>query len=106
MAEQPDYFLPGEQLVIREGWRRDARPVHRAARVWAPARLHFNVIDFFRMRPMVPGGGGFGFSTTGAVGEVEVRLGGGPATVPTARHLARLFGEMVGYDGDEVGVEV
>jgi predicted sugar kinase len=26
--------------------------------------------------------------------------------VPTARHLARLFGQMVGYDGDAVRVEV
>ncbi|HEU4560412.1 MAG TPA: hypothetical protein VFS20_21355, partial [Longimicrobium sp.] len=103
---QPDYFLPGEQLVIRDRWRRPAAPVHQAARVWAPARLHFNVIDFFQMRPMVPGGGGFGFSTGAVAGEVEVRLGGdgGAEMVPTARHLARLFGELVGYDG-EVTVE-
>lgn len=105
---QLGYFLPGEQLVIRDEWRRPARPVHGAARVWAPARLHFNVIDFFQMQPRIPGGGGFGFSTTGAVGELEVRLGGGGGAemVPTARHLARLFGEMVGYDGDAVSVEV
>jgi predicted sugar kinase len=106
---QLGYFLPGEQLVIRDEWRRPARPVHRAARVWAPARLHFNVIDFFQMQPRIPGGGGFGFSTTGAVGELEVRVGpggGGAAMVPTARHLARLFGEMVGYAGDQVAVEV
>src|SRR4051812_11926527 len=107
---QLGYFLPGEQLVIRDEWRRPARPVHGAARVWAPARLHFNVIDFFQMQPRIPGGGGFGFSTTGAVGELEVRLtgggGGGAEMVPTARHLARLFGEMVGYDGSAVSVEV
>lgn len=105
---QPDYFVPGEQLVIRDEWRRPASPVHTAARVWAPARLHFNVIDFFQMRPVVAGGGGFGFSTGGVVGEVEVRLGGGGGAemVPTARHLARLFGEMVGYDGDQVRVDV
>ncbi|HET7464705.1 MAG TPA: hypothetical protein VFJ82_25910 [Longimicrobium sp.] len=105
---QPDYFLPGEQLVIRDAWRRPASPVHRAARVWAPARLHFNVIDFFQMQPKVAGGGGFGFSTGGVAAEVEVSVGepAGAGMVPTARHLARLFGEMVGYDGDQVRVEV
>jgi hypothetical protein len=41
-------------------------------------------------------------------GEIEVSLGGGAGSdmVPTARHLARLFGQMVGYDGDHVRVEV
>jgi predicted sugar kinase len=76
--------------------------------VWAPARLHFNVIDFFQMRPMVPGGGGFGLSTSGAASEVEVSVGaGGPGIrVPTALHLTRLFCELVGYAGDDVSVEV
>ncbi|HEX8243026.1 MAG TPA: hypothetical protein VF541_06015 [Longimicrobium sp.] len=106
---QPDYFLPGEQFRIRDEWRRQAAPVHRRALVWAPARLHFNVIDFFQMRPMVPGAGGFGFSTTGAWSEVEVSLGDGGgdgAMPPTARHLCRLFGEMVGYAGDGISVRV
>lgn len=102
----PDYFLPGEQLVIRDGWRRAATPRHRSARVWAPARLHFNVIDFFQMRPRFPGGGGFGFSTSGAASEVEVAIGQAPssAMVPTAAHLVKLFCEMVGYTGGDVSV--
>jgi predicted sugar kinase len=106
--QQPDYFLPGEQFRIRDEWRRPAAPVHRRARVWAPARLHFNVIDFFQMRPMIAGAGGFGFSTTGAWSEVEVTVGdgGGGAMPATARHLCRLFGEMVGYAGDDVSVRV
>ena len=108
--QHPDdslYFLPGEQLRIRDEWRRPAVPVHRRARAWAPARLHFNVIDFFQMRPMIPGAGGFGFSTTGAWSEVEVSLDDGGGEMPaTARHLCRLFGEMVGYPGDQVSVRV
>ncbi|MBV9107981.1 MAG: hypothetical protein JO306_01075, partial [Gemmatimonadetes bacterium] len=89
---QMEYFLPGEQLCIRDEWRRQAGPTHGRARVWAPARLHFNVIDFFQMQPMIPGGGGFGFSTTGLWQEVEISLGGGGAAVPpTAQHLVRLF---------------
>ncbi|HSU15960.1 hypothetical protein [Longimicrobium sp.] len=109
MAAKMDYFLPGEQLCIRDEWRRPASPVHSRARVWAPARLHFNVIDFFQMRPRIPGGGGFGFSTTGAHGEVEVSVGGGGSggkMVPTALHLVRLFCELVGHDPSTVSVGV
>ena len=109
MPATMDYFLPGEQLFIRDEWRRQARPVHALARVWAPARLHFNVIDFFQMRPRIPGGGGFGFSTTGAHGEVEVSIGAagsGKAVVPTADHLVRLFCELVGHDPTTVSVGV
>jgi len=107
MAAKMDYFLPGEQLFIRDEWRREARPVHARARVWAPARLHFNVIDFFQMRPRTPGGGGFGFSTAGAHGEVDVTIGGGGKgkMVPTAEHLVRLFCEMVGHDPSTISVE-
>jgi predicted sugar kinase len=111
MGDQPhpDYFLPGEQFRIRDEWRRPATPVHRRARVWAPARLHFNVIDFFRMQPMIPGAGGFGFSTTGASSQVEVSVdaGGGADGAPaTARHLTRLFCELVGHAADDVAVRV
>ncbi|HEX6750375.1 MAG TPA: hypothetical protein VF092_23985 [Longimicrobium sp.] len=104
-----DYFLPGEQFRIRDEWRgRNAAPVHGRARVWAPARLHFNVIDFFQMQPMLPGGGGFGFSTSGVCSEVEVALGGGggDGMRPTARHLAALFCELVGHDPADVSVSV
>jgi predicted sugar kinase len=104
---QMDYFLPGEQLRIRDEWRRKAEPTHRRARVWAPARLHFNVIDFFQMQPMIPGGGGFGFSTTGVWQEVEVSLdGGGGAMPPTAQHLVRLFCELVGCDAGTVSISI
>jgi predicted sugar kinase len=106
MTAQMDYFLPGEQFRVRAEWRRAAAPVHARARVWAPARLHFNVIDFFQMRPMIPGGGGFGFSTSGVWQEVEVAAGDGAAgpMIPTAAHLVRLFCDLVGFDASCVSV--
>lgn len=106
------YFLPGENLVIRPEWRRSASPVYARARVRAPGRLHFNVWDFSRMQPVTPGGGGLGTSTTTAMHEVEVLAGGGggggdeAAVPPAARHLVRLFAEVVGHPAGELHVRV
>jgi predicted sugar kinase len=101
------YFLPGTSFRIRDEWRRPAAPVHRRVRVVSPGRLHFNVIDFSKMRPVLPGGGGLGISTTTAQNEVEVSIGGGEGpTVPTARHLLALFREIVGHSEDDVRVTV
>ena len=102
---EPDFFAPGEHLFIRDAWRRPAAPKHRRARVWTPGRLHFNVIDFFKMQPRYAGAGGFGFSTSGVTQEVEVSLGGGESDAPpTAHHLARLFCELVGHDPADVSI--
>jgi predicted sugar kinase len=95
-------FSPGEQLRTRPEWHRDARPVHRGARVTTPGRLHFQVFDFNRMRPVTPGAGGIGTSTTTAGSEIEITVtddGGITAPVPTAEHFARLFAHLVGYRG-------
>ncbi|HEX2202102.1 MAG TPA: hypothetical protein VHG91_02335 [Longimicrobium sp.] len=99
MAER--YFLPGTDFRIRPEWRRPARPVFARARALAPGRLHFNVWDFSKMAPVVPGGGGLGCSTSAALSEIEVTAEGDgvEAPVPTAAHLARLMAEMVGYEG-------
>jgi adenylate cyclase class IV len=102
-------FDPGQQLRIRPEWYRRARPVHRRARVVTPGRLHFQVIDFNKMRPVTPGAGGIGTSTTTACSEVEITVGeggGGPASVPTAEHLIRLFTRLVGYEGGDLHVSV
>jgi predicted sugar kinase len=95
-------FRPGEQLRTRPEWHREARPVHRRARVSTPGRLHFQVFDFNRMRPVTPGAGGIGTSTTTAGSEIEITVtedGGITAPVPTAEHFARLFAHLVGYRG-------
>lgn len=99
MAER--YFLPGTDFRIRPEWRRPARPLFERARALAPGRLHFNVWDFSKMAPVIPGGGGLGCSTSAAVSEIEVTAGGGTieAPVPTAAHLAGLMAEMMGYEG-------
>lgn len=104
------YFLPGENFVVRPEWRRPARPLYARARVRAPGRLHFNVFDFSRMQPVTPGGGGLGTSTTTVVHEVEVWAGPRGAadevTIPTARHLVRLFAELTGHPAEELHVSV
>lgn len=110
-GEPGRYFLPGERLVVRPGWRRPgARPLYARVRGHAPGRLHFNVFDFSRMRPELPGGGGLGTSTTTARSEVVVTAGATPpdgaAEIPTARHLVRLFAELAGYPAEELHVSV
>lgn len=95
-------FDPGQHLRVRREWRREARPVHRRVRVSTPGRLHFQVFDFHYMRPVTPGAGGIGTSTTTAGSEVEITVtdeGGITAPVPTAEHFARLFAHLVGYQG-------
>lgn len=107
-AAPPDiHFAPGENFRVRDEWRRPARPVHRAAHVVSPGRLHFQVIDFTRMQPVVPGGGGLGISTSTGRQEVRVTVGeGGGAPFPTARHLLALFKHLVGHEADDIRVEV
>ena len=109
MADGPPdiHFEPGTSFHVRDEWRRPARPVHRRARVRSPGRLHFQVIDFTKMQPMTPGGGGLGISTTTGTSEVEITVGAeGGAPFPTAKHLLALFKHMVGYEGDDIRVEV
>lgn len=102
------HFLPGNHFrVVRDDWRRPARPVHRRVRVRSPGRLHFQVIDFGRMQPMIPGGGGIGISTTTGTTELEITVGAGSgAPVPTAAHLLALYCHLVGHDAGDVRVEV
>lgn len=104
------HFAPGTDFRIRAEWRRPAQPVHARVRVRTPGRLHFNVWDFTKMQPVLPGAGGVGISTSTGFTEVEVTRGAaasGPAAdFPTARHLLALFKALVGYEGDDVHVSV
>jgi len=104
-------FDAGTNYAIRPAWRRKATPTYSGVRIAAPGRLHMNVFDFSRMGIVYPGGGGIGFST--ATGRNEVHLSvdhsgsAAPPSTPTARHLLKLFKELVGYKPNdiEVGIE-
>lgn len=102
------YFLPGENLVIRPEWRRRACPGYERASVHGPGRLHITVFDYSKMAPGM-GGGGLGISTATVSNEVVVskdQRSSKAQSVPTAQHLLYLFKQLVGYEGDDLYVAV
>jgi len=67
-------FPPGENFVIKKKWFKKAIPLHREIEVTSPGRLHFSIIDFLKMKPPNPGGGGLGISTSVVKNKVRITV--------------------------------
>lgn len=99
------YFSPGENMTLRDEWRRKSSPMYIQAKVSVPGRLHFGVLDFSRMAPGL-GGGGLGVSTDTVSHTIKITRGTDICcSVPSGRHLIKLFTTCVGYTGNDIGIE-
>lgn len=109
-ALPPKQNAPGMGFFVKKGWHRVAAPRHERLRVTAPARLHFCVWDFAKLKRGAAGGGGLGISCSAYETIVEIQhkgRGSSSTRAPaTARHLTKLFAGLVGYDADRLSISV
>lgn len=100
------HFLPGNNFVINQEWRRAAKPEYSGVKVVSPGRLHFSVFDFSLMAPGL-GGGGLGISTTTGGNGIELYFRNDKLSQkPTWLHLSELFKELVAYPNDDLCLKV
>lgn len=101
---------PGVDFFVKEGWHRSATPRHKRLRVTVPARLHFCVWDFAKLKRGAAGGGGLGISCSAYETVVEIqhrsRRSASQQVPATARHFAKLFTDLVGYDVGRLSISV
>jgi len=102
-------FKPGENFNIREDWIRPAKPEFLNVSVTTPARIHFSLFDYTKMKPPRPGGGGIGISTSVFKTNMTMYVDGNKKSnndfPPSTRHNILLFEKLTDYKIDNVHIQ-
>ena len=103
-------FLPGENFSLREPWKRPATPKFKSVDIAAPARLHFSLFDYTKMKPPSPCGGGVGISTSVFKTKINISVDDSRRRnnnlPPSTRHIVLLFEKLADYNKDNVHIQI
>lgn len=103
-------FLPGENFSLREPWKRPAIPKFKSVDIAAPARIHFSLFDYTKMKPPRPGGGGVGISTSVFKTKINISVDDSRKRnnnlPPSTRHIVLLFEKLAAYNKDNVHIRI
>lgn len=100
-------FLPGENLSIKEGYRRNREIKHVEINGEYPGRVHFSLLDYTEMNPPQPGGGGIGISCHNITNKIHIssKLRTNPViTNPSVLHMQKLFAELVNNEVEKFSI--